>query len=199
VRRLYLAAGPVARKLSGRRNPGILVPREFLEPVPQQPIYRRGDRVPDDAHRLAGELCGRTNAAAQSTAVDQRRTPHLRAALVVCFGASVPQGPEKLGPVGQLLGGNRSTSDFRPAVRDSDPAAVRKVDTDRARRGGGDRRRVPGSAVPPHLSAIDGAGTGGSRHLRAAARLERASVPVHAALVGAQLDRGGGAGAILGQ
>src|SRR5262245_53559495 len=135
----------------------------FLEPVRQQPIYRRGDRVPDDAHRLAGELCGRTNAAAQSAAVDQRRTPHLRAAVVVS-GDSVPQGREKLWAVGQPLGGHRSTSDVRHAVRGSDPAAIRKVDTDRARRGGADRRRVPGSAVPAHLSAIDGAGTGGSRH-----------------------------------
>ena len=58
------------------------------------------------------------------------------------------------------------------------------------------RRRHPVAGVFPYLPATHGAGAGRSRHLRPSAGLERLPLPVPAAVVEAQHDRGSDPGAV---
>ena len=89
--------------------------------------------------------------------------------------------------------------DVRHALCDPDPAPVRQADPAGAGRVGEDRWRVAVAGVSAHLSAADGARAGRGRRLCAAAGVERIPLPVPAAVIDAQHDRGGGDRPVLRQ
>ena len=73
--------------------------------------------------------------------------------------------------------------DLRDPVRDPGAAAEREIAAARARRSGSGRWRVGGAGLLAHLRAAAGAGAGGRRDVRAAARLERLPLPVPASVL----------------
>ena len=126
------------------------------------------------------------------------------ALLTYAVAGGVPGDPvrpphARLRADGQSVVGDRGRGDVRHALRDSDPAPVRQADPARARRGGEGRWCVAVAGVSAHLPAADGAGAGRGRRLRAAAGVERISVPVPAAVIAAQHDGGGGDRPVLRQ
>src|SRR5262249_23612348 len=74
--------------------------------------------------------------------------------------------------------------------------AIWRLNSDRAGRGSAHRRRFAHPGLFPHLPPADGARAGRGRHLRAAAGVERVSVPVPAAVVETEHDGAGGIGAV---
>ena len=187
--------GSVARWLLGGLHPGLLVPGGFLAPVRQQHLCRRRDHVPDPGDRLGGQLLDLADARPARLDAVERGTDDL------CDPAIVPGDPvlsdhAELRLDQQPVVGHRGHGHLRHAVCDVHLPAIRPQHPDRARRVGADRRRLPDADLLPHLSAVDGAGTGRGRHLCAAARLERVPVPVPHAVGQAEHDRAGGTGRV---